>query len=133
MLVLALAGCGSLRFGARAEGPYFATRLCGVELDGAGRNARLRLTLSVLKPLPSGALVETAFHNAADRSTLTAQRTAGGSERELVLVSPPFSDVRVRKYETVTRVYRSQARKDLLGVHTFLCESLVDPRELGIR
>ena len=34
-------------------------------------------------------------------------------------------------YETVTRVYASSARKKILGTHKYVCESLVDDRELG--
>lgn len=133
VLVLAVAGCGRFSFfrAAPASGPWFSTKLCGVTLDNNKKVARLRLTLAVLRPLPRGALVETEFRNPIDRSVLAASRVAAGSERSIELVSPPFDQVRALGYETTTRVYASADRKQVLGTHAYVCESLVDQRELG--
>jgi len=40
--------------------------------------------------------------------------------------------VRARGYETVTRLYASPEKKQVLGTHTQLCQSLVDERRLGL-
>jgi len=134
LTLAALAGCGRLgltRPVAGNVGPYFSTKLCGVQIDGKAKVARLHLTLAVVQPLPRGALVETEFQDIANRTVLTASRVAAGSERTLELLSPPVSDVRPRGYETVTRVYAAADRKQVLGTHTYVCESLIDQRELG--
>jgi hypothetical protein len=132
LTLLLLPGCGrfSLPRGA-ASGPWFSTRICGVQVDNKAKLARLHIQLDVVKPLPHGALVETEFRNPADRSVLAASRTATGDERSIEITSPPFDQVRARNYQTVTRVYASADRKQVLGTHDYVCESLVDQRELG--
>jgi len=131
-LALATPGCGGLGLlRPAASGPYFSTKLCGVQLDGKAKVARLNLALDVVQPLPRGALVETEFQDTVGRSTLTASRVAAGNERSIELVSPPIDDMRPRGYETVTRVYAAADRKKVLGIHTYVCQSLIDQRELG--
>jgi hypothetical protein len=112
-------------------GAYFTTKLCGVQFDGKQKVARLHLALDVTRPLPRGALVETEFHDAADRSVHTVSRVVSGSERTLELLSPPIVEVRARPYETLTRVYASSERGKVLGSHAQLCQSLLDQRDLG--
>ena len=132
LALLALHGCGRFSFSrAPASGPWFSTRLCGIAVDNKAKVATLRLQLEVLRPLPRGALVETEFLNPIDRSVLAASRAATGNERIIKLVSPPFGQVRAVGYETVTRVYASSDRRKTLGTHKYVCESLVDERELG--
>lgn len=133
LLVLGtLNGCGRFSFSrAPASGPWFSTQLCGIALDNKAKVARLRLQLQVQRPLPRGALIETEFRNPIDRSVLSVSRIATGSERTMELVSPPFGEVRALGYETTTRVYASADRKKVLGTHAYVCESLVDDRELG--
>lgn len=133
LLALAtLHGCGRFNFSrAPASGPWFSTKLCGIALDNKAKVASLRLQLEILRPLPRGALIETEFRNPVDRSVLAVRRTATGNERMIELVSPPFDQVRPLGYETVTRVYALSDRKKVLGTHKYMCESLVDDRELG--
>ena len=132
LALFALHGCGRFNFSrAPASGPWFATRLCGIAVDNKAKVARLRLQLDVLRPLPRGALVETEFVNPLDRSVLAVNRAATGNERIIELVSPPFDQVRPLGYETVTRVYASNDRRKTLGTYKYVCESLVDDRELG--
>ena len=132
LALLALHGCGRFSFSrAPASGPWFSTRLCGIVVDNKAKVASVRLQLEVLRPLPRGALIETEFLNPLDRSTLAVSRVSTGSERSIELVSPPFDQVRAVGYETVTRVYASSDRKKTLGTHKYVCESLVDDRELG--
>jgi hypothetical protein len=136
-LSLLLAGCGMrMPFGSSGSGtassaPYFSTKLCGVKLEGVSRAARLHLTLNVVRALPRGALVETDFHDSIDRSVHTVSRAATGAERSIEILSPPMGDLRARGYETVTRVYASAERKQVLGTHTHVCESLLDNRDVG--
>ncbi|HYH43201.1 MAG TPA: hypothetical protein VD867_14600 [Burkholderiales bacterium] len=134
-LALVVAGCGMrLPFGASGSGsggPFFSTKLCGVKLEGVPRAARLHLSLNVVRALPKGALVESEFQDSADRSVHTVSRVASGSERTIELLSPPIGELRARGYETVTRVYASAERKEVLGSHTHVCESLLDQRDLG--
>ena len=61
LLGIVLGGCGlRLPFASSAAGgPYFSTKLCGVQLDGKAKVSRLHLTLDVVQSLPRGALVET--------------------------------------------------------------------------
>lgn len=113
------------------DGTFFKTRLCGVSLDNRTREARLKLELEVIRTLPRNAFVETEFQNPLERSVMTVSRSVTGKERTLEMLSPPFAEVRSRRYETVTRVYAAADRKQVLGVHTYACESLVDLRELG--
>lgn len=138
VLLLLLTGCGlrmpfgSSGGGAASSAPFFTTKLCGVKLDGTPRVARLHLTLNVVRALPRGALVETEFQDSADRSVHTVGRVASGNERTIELVSPPMGALRARGYETVTRVYASAERKQRLGSHTHLCQSLLDQRDLAL-
>lgn len=138
ILVLALLatavlhGCGRFSFSrAPGSGPWFSTKLCGIAVDNKAKVASLRLQLEVLRPLPRGALIETEFVNPIDRSVLAVSRAATGNERIIELVSPPFDQLRAVGYETVTRVYASSERRKALGTHKYVCESLVDDRELG--
>lgn len=132
LALLALHGCGRFSFSrAPASGPWFSTRLCGIVVDNKAKVASVRLQLEVLRPLPRGALIETEFLNPRDRSTLAVSRVATGKERSIELVSPPFDQVRAVGYETVTRVYASGDRRKTLATHKYVCESLVDERELG--
>ena len=134
LAAFAVAGCSvpQLPFmrASSPQGSYFTTKLCGVQLGGRDRTVRLHLTLDVAQPLPKGALVETEFHDPEERKLMTTSRVVTGAERSIELVSPPIAQVRARTYETVTRVYAGADRKQILGVHTYLCESLVDQREL---
>ena len=138
MLLVAavLAGCGRFSFirsGAPA-GPYFSTKLCGVDLDGKTKDVRLRIELAVAKTLPPGGFVEVEFENPGERSVpLVVNRTVSGKERTVLFVSPAVTGVRARGYEVVTRVYASAEKKQVLGVHTQVCQSLIDSRELGPR
>lgn len=132
LALLALHGCGRFSFSrAPASGPWFSTKLCGIVVDNKAKVASLRLQLEVLRPLPRGALIETEFVNPLDRSVLAVNRAATGSERIIELVSPPFDQVRAVGYETLTRVYASNDRRKTLGTYKYVCESLVDDRELG--
>jgi hypothetical protein len=133
LLAVTLTGCGMRLpfFSSASSGPYFATKLCGVRFDGKSKVARLHLTLDVVRPLPRGALVETEFHDVAERTVHTASRVVSGSERTVELVSPPIAQVRAYGYKTVTRVYASSERGEALGSHAHLCQSLLDQRDLG--
>ena len=130
-----LTGCGrrfSLFGSGAPAGNYFSTKLCGVDLDGKTRDVHLRIELAVTRPLPRGALVEVEFENPADRTVpLRVSRTVSGSERTMLFVSPAVSGVRARGYEVVARAYSSADKKQVIGVHTQVCQSLIDQRELG--
>lgn len=132
---MTLTGCGmQLPFGlsgSAASGPFFTTKLCGAKLEGTPRVARLHLALNVVRALPRGALVETEFRDSVERTVHTVSRVASGSERTIELLSPPMAELRARGYETVTRVYASPERKQVLGSHTHLCQSLLEQRDLG--
>jgi len=140
VITLALSACGmrlpffsSSSSSGNSGAPYFATRVCGVYVDGKSSEARLRIELVIKKSLPRNGFVEIEFENPDDRSVLLiASRTVSGSERTLQLLSPPLTTLRARGYETVTRVYASPEKKQVLGIHTQLCESLVDQRRLGL-
>ena len=135
IVIASLAACAQrfdfFRSGA-SESPYFSTKLCGVDLDGKTKDVHLRIELAVAKTLPRGGLVEVEFENPADRSApLVVSRTVSGSERTVLFLSPAVTGVRPRGYEIVARVYASAEKKQVLGVHTQVCESLIDQRELG--
>jgi hypothetical protein len=103
-----------------------------VDLDGRKRDVHLRIELALTKPLPRGAFVEVEFENPADRSVpLMVGRAILGNETTLRFVSPAVTGVRARGYEVVTRVYASAEKKQVLGQHTQVCESLIDQRELA--
>lgn len=134
LIAAALAGCGQRLsfFAPAASGPYFSTKLCGVDLDGKTRDVHLRIELTVAKALPKGGLVEVEFENPADRAVpLVVSRSVSGNERTMLFASPAVTGVRPRAYEIVTRVYASTEKKQVLGLHTQVCQSLVDQRELG--
>lgn len=112
---------------------YFSTKVCGVHVDAKSGEARLRIELAVTKSLPRSGFVEIEFENPTDRRVpLTASRSVTGTERSLQLLSPPLTALRARGYETVTRVYASPDKGQVLGIHTQMCESLVDQRRLGL-
>jgi hypothetical protein len=134
VILAAFSGCGqrSIFFGPAASGPYFTTKLCGVDLNGKKKDIHLRIELAVAKPLPRGAFVQVEFENPADRGVpLIVGRAVAGSERTLHFVSPAVTGVRARGYEIVTRVYASSEKKQVLGQHTQVCESLIDQRDLA--
>ncbi|HYC46581.1 MAG TPA: hypothetical protein VED01_14000 [Burkholderiales bacterium] len=110
---------------------YFTTSLCSVVLESKDRSARFQIALDVVRPLPRGALLETEFQNPSEKAVLSVTRAVSGDERRIVLTSPPVAQIRAGGYETVTRIYAAADRKNILGVHTQRCESLVDHRELG--
>lgn len=112
---------------------YFSTKVCGVIVDAKSGEARLRIELVVTKSLPRNGFVEIEFENPTDRNVpLTASRSVTGAERALQLLSPPLTALRARAYETITRVYASPDKKQVLGIHTQMCDSLVDQRRLGL-
>jgi hypothetical protein len=134
---LALGACGMrlpfVSSTAGAKTSYFATKVCGVYVDGKSSEARLRIELTVTRSLPRNAFIEVEFENPADRKVpLLASRSVTGSERTLQMLSPPLTTVRARAYETVTRVYASPDKKQVLGIHTQMCESLIDQHRLGL-
>ena len=132
-LLTAFAGCGQRLsfFGPSASGSYFTTKLCGVDLAGKTRDVHLRIELTVERALPRGGFVEVEFENPADRAApLVVGRSVSGSERSLLFVSPAATGVRPRGYEIVARVYASPEKKQVLGQHTQVCQSLIDEREL---
>lgn len=135
LMVTALTGCGRFAlFRSAASSAYFATKVCGVHVDGKSNEARLRIELLVTKSLPRDGFVEIEFENPSDpKVPLIASRSVTGAEHTLQLLSPPLTSVRARGYETVTRVYDSADKKEVLGIHTYVCQSLIDPRELGLQ
>ena len=135
VMATTLTACGMRLpfFSSGPGGSYFSTKVCGVYLDGKSKEARLRIELEVTRSLPRNGFVEIEFENPSDRKVLLVTgRTVTGNERTLELLSPPLTVVRARGYETVTRVYASADKKQVLGIHTQLCQSLVDERKLGL-
>lgn len=134
LVLFGLTGCGMRMpfFASSSPASFFKTAVCGVHIDGKSREARLRIELTVTKPLPRNGFVEVEFENPLDRTIpITSSRTVTGQERTLQLLSPALQRVRARGYETVTRVYASDQKKQVLGVHTHVCQSLVDDRDMG--
>ena len=130
-VLLTLPGCGGVNFlRAGAEG-LVSTRVCGVYMDGKTHTAHLRIELVPASGLPRNALVEVEFENPAEgKPPLVASRVYTGNERTLVIFSPPVSGVRPRNYEVVARIYASAEKRQVLGSHNQICQSLVDQREL---
>jgi hypothetical protein len=132
VVLLGIVGCA--RFGGSGSGagsPYFATKLCGVQIDGKTRTIHLRLVLTALRPLPANATLEVEFQNPADEAkTLNVTRRLTGDERTIEVLSPPLTSVRPRSYQVAARVYATAAGTGLIAVHTLSCESLVDDRDL---
>jgi hypothetical protein len=136
--LLMLASCGTVSTvrpapaGSSATGPYLATRFCGFNFDGRTKEARLTIDLSVLRALPSGALVETTFDNPLEpEKPLTSSYRAQGTERELRLLSPPVKGIEPREYGITVRVYPSPEKTTLLATHHETCRSPVSQREFG--
>jgi hypothetical protein len=132
-ILTTFAGCGQRFsfFGPSTSGSYFTTKLCGVDLTSKTRNVHLRIELAVERALPRGSFVEVEFENPADRAApLVVGRSVAGSERTLLFVSPAATGVRPRGYEIVARVYATPEKKQVLGQHTQVCQSLIDQREL---
>lgn len=126
------AGSGALNLfrGSGDGGSFVSTRVCGVYFDGKTRTAHMRLELASTGRLPNNALVEAEFENPEGGAPLKGSRVFKG-EPTLVIFSPPLKGVRQRNYEVVARLYASAEKKQVLGVHTQICQSLVDPRELS--
>ena len=125
-----LSGCGGLNL-LRAGGSesLVSTRVCGVYVDGKTNAAHLRIDLVPTGRLPRGAFVEAEFENpVAGGAPLVAGRAFNG-ESALAIFSPPLKGVRPRNYEVVARVYASAEKKQVLGVHTQICQSLIDQRD----
>ena len=80
--------------------------------------------------LPRGAFVEVEFENPAGAAPLVARPGLHRHEETLVFFSPPLIGVRPRSYEVVARIYASAEKKQVLGVHTQVCQSLVDQRDV---
>jgi hypothetical protein len=127
LLVPGCSGISLPRFGSDSA---VSTRVCGVYIDGKTRAAHLRIEL-VPTGLPHGALIEVEFENPADRAKpLWVRHIFTGEQQTVVVFSPPLKEVRPRGYEVVARIYASADKKQALGVHTQICQSLIDQREL---
>ena len=125
-----MCGCAGINFPQFGAEGSVSTRVCGVYIDGKTRAAHLRLEL-VPSALPAGALVEVEFENPDEgKPPLLTSRVYKG-EQTLVIFSPPLKGVRPRNYAVVARIYASADKQQALGVHTQVCQSLVDQRELG--
>jgi hypothetical protein len=133
VIFVALSACGGLdllRGGFGGGEGYVATRVCGLYVDGKTRAAHLRLELVPGGRLPRGALIEAEFENPEGGAPVTASRVFKG-EQTLVIFSPPVKGLRVRNYEVVARIYAAADKQQVLGVHTQICQALVDPKELS--
>jgi hypothetical protein len=130
--IAALAGCAGVAGNPSRAKAYVTTSVCGIDLDGKASEARLRIDLIVIRPLPPNGLVEAQFENPSDaKSPLVTSRTVTGKEKALRLISPPVTGIRVKAYEVVVRIYSSQDKRELLGTHAQSCQSPVDLRDLG--
>src|SRR5687768_5370218 len=130
-VLLAMPGCGGVNFLRSSSEGLLSTRVCGVYIDGKTRTAHLRIELVPAARLPRNALVEVEFKNPAEgKAPLVTSRVYDGDERSLVVFSPPLTGVRPRNYEVVARIYACSEKKQVLGAHTQICQSLVDQREL---
>jgi hypothetical protein len=125
-----LSGCRGLDLLRSPGQGYVATRVCGVQIDGQ-RVARLRIELVPTSRLPRGAFVEAEFENPEGGAPVFAGGVFTGNQQTLEILSPPLSDVRPRNYQVVARIYASKDRKQVLGAHTQICQSLVDRRDLA--
>lgn len=131
LALLLLAGCGSFGFFRPTSGGYLSTQVCGVYVDGKTGETRLRIELVPTSRLPRNALIEVEFENpAAGRAPLVSNRVVAGDERTIVVFSPPLANVCARGYEVVARIYSAADKKQVLGILTHVCPSLVDHREL---
>lgn len=131
LTLLVLAGCGRFSFLTSGSEGYLSTQVCGVHVNGKTREARLRIDLVPTARLPRNALLEVEFENpAAGSAPLVANRVFAGDERTIVVFSPPVANVRARGYEVVARIYSAADKKQVLGILTHVCPSLVDQREL---
>lgn len=129
-LLLVLSGCGGINLLRPASEQLVATRVCGVYVDGKTQAAHLRIDLVPTGKLPRGAFVEAEFENpVAGGAPLVAGRAFNG-EQGLSIFSPPLKGVRPRSYEVVARIYASTEKKKVLGVHTQVCQSLIDQRDV---
>lgn len=130
-----LAGCAPLAgllAPASSASDYVATRVCGVDLDGKTKEARLRIELTVTHPLPPAALVEVQFENPSDPNTpLVTGRRATGDEQTMAFVSPPVKGIRVKSYAVLVRIYSSPGKERLLSTHLQSCQSPLDQRDMG--
>ena len=132
-----LSGCGGVNlpginlFRSGGSESLVSTRVCGVYVDGKTQAAHLRIDLVPNARLPRGAFVEAEFENpVAGAAPLVAGRAFDG-EPGLSIFSPPLKGVRPRSYEVVARVYASADKKQVLGVHTQVCQSLIDQRDVA--
>ena len=131
LAAVVLSGCGGAGFFRPGGEAAVSTRVCGVYLDGKTRMAHLRIELSVTGHVPPGAFVEVEFENPAEgKAPLVTGRAIKGSSERLVIFSPPLKGVRPRGYQVVVRIHESPEKKKVLAMHTQLCESLIDQREL---
>ena len=129
--LLGIATGGSALGASSSPRSYFKTTVCSALIDNKDRTTRLQITLEVVQALPAGTLVETEFQMSADKAVLKSTRGVSGNERSLTMTSPPVAEIRAGYYEAVTRVYDGADRRNVLGVHTQRCESLLDRREMG--
>lgn len=130
LALLVLAGCGRFSFFRAGSDGYLSTRFCGVYVDGKTQEARLRIEVVPTGRLPRNALIEVEFENPADRKKpLVSHRVFAGDEPTIVLFSPPLTGVRARTYEIVARIYAAADKKQVLGILTHICPSLLDQRE----
>lgn len=131
--LLVLCGCGGVNLNLLRPGgseSLVSTRVCGVFVDGKTNAAHLRIDLVPTGRLQRGAFVEAEFENpVAGGKPLVAGRAFNG-ESSLSIFSPPLKGVRPRSYEVVARVYASAEKKQVLGVHTQVCQALIDQRDV---
>lgn len=100
---------------------YLETEQVGFDIKPRGKSGDIVYTLglSVIKPLPLGALIEVEFENPEDaKHPVFVEYEPQLNQEWIQLVSPPVKGfVANREYMLLVRVYADKKRTKLIGLH----------------
>lgn len=139
MGLLLLSGCRSMLSEVdlltpnAATSEYFITEGAGFDLDTRDNSVRYSLNLTIRKKLDNGVFLEVYFENPADKnSPIVLTKNIYPDAKEIAITSPKIYGLKsYHNYEVIVNIYTDASKKELLGRHRQLVQSLLNSKLLG--
>jgi hypothetical protein len=98
---------------------YLKTETGGFVIAKSDKAVCYSLTLSSVKPVQTGALLEATYENPAGGSPYTSTLVAGSNQNTFELKSPPIQGLHSgHTYMIEVSIYSNSSKQTLLGQHT---------------
>ena len=135
LVVLLLSGCATLTemnllTPNAVTSEYFVTDNAGFLFDKQAKSVKYILGLKVLKEFNKGAFLEISFENPMDKNVpIVLTSDLLHNEKEVDIKSPNIKGLQGgHNYEIVVYIYTDASKKELLGRHRQLVQSLFDTK-----